>query len=190
MVKLTCRGRDFASAVRRHVGQWPSFASAGHDQHGLPAGGAGRFRFHCGRATTSFVDERPQLLTAHSSADRGSKILSYLADVTVNQPHGPRTSTVYPHDKLPAIDLSVPPPPGSKQRLTQLGPEGFARWMRESGSLGVTDTTFRDAHQSLLATRIRTTGLLKVAPYIARTMPQLLSVECWAGRPTMWRCGF
>ncbi|EUA23137.1 HMGL-like family protein [Mycobacterium xenopi 4042] len=121
------------------------------------------------------------MLTAHSSADRGSKILSYLADVTVNQPHGPRTSTVYPHDKLPAIDLSVPPPPGSKQRLTQLGPEGFARWMRESGSLGVTDTTFRDAHQSLLATRIRTTGLLKVAPYIARTMPQLLSVECWGG---------
>ncbi|HET7072614.1 MAG TPA: pyruvate carboxylase subunit B, partial [Mycobacterium sp.] len=124
---------------------------------------------------------RPWLLTAHSSADRGTKILNYLADVTVNQPHGPQLSTVYPHDKLPQVDLSVPPIAGSKQRLAELGPEGFARWMRDTTTLNVTDTTFRDAHQSLLATRVRTTGLLRVAPYIARTMPQLLSVECWGG---------
>ncbi|BBU20806.1 pyruvate carboxylase [Mycobacterium xenopi] len=182
LVKLTCRGRDFASAVRRARRAVAEFRIRGVTTNtAFLQAVLGDSDFIAGRATTSFVDERPQLLTAHSSADRGSKILSYLADVTVNQPHGPRTSTVYPHDKLPAIDLSVPPPPGSKQRLTQLGPEGFARWMRESGSLGVTDTTFRDAHQSLLATRIRTTGLLKVAPYIARTMPQLLSVECWGG---------
>ena len=69
----------------------------------------------------------PHLLTARTPADRGTKILNYLADVTVNQPHGPRPSTVYPQDKLPEIDLSSPPPPGSKQRLTELGPEGFAR---------------------------------------------------------------
>lgn len=62
-----------------------------------------------------------------------------------------------------------------------MGPEGFARWLRESPAVGVTDTTFRDAHQSLLATRVRTSGLLMVAPYLARTMPQLLSVECWGG---------
>ncbi len=62
-----------------------------------------------------------------------------------------------------------------------MGPEGFARWLRESRSVGVTDTTFRDAHQSLLATRVRTTGLLMVAPYIARMTPQLLSIECWGG---------
>ena len=93
----------------------------------------------------------------------------------------PRPSTVYPQDKLPQIDLEAPPPRGSKQRLTELGPEGFARWLRESPALGVTDTTFRDAHQSLLATRVRTTGLLMVAPYIARMTPQLLSIECWGG---------
>jgi pyruvate carboxylase len=137
--------------------------------------------FQAGRVTTSFIDERPQLLTARSSADRGTKILNYLADVTVNQSHGPRPSTVYPRDKLPDIDLTLPPPPGSKQRLTALGPDGFARWLRESPALAVTETTFRDAHQSLLATRLRSTGLLEIAPYIARMTPQLLSMECWGG---------
>ncbi|MBL7325606.1 pyruvate carboxylase, partial [Escherichia coli] len=90
-------------------------------------------------------------------------------------------STIYPDDKLPDLDLRAAPPAGSKQRLVKLGPEGFARWLRESAAVGVTDTTFRDAHQSLLATRVRTSGLSRVAPYLARTMPQLLSVECWGG---------
>src|SRR6185295_14600591 len=95
--------------------------------------------------------------------------------------HGERPSAVYPHDKLPVIDLGSPPPAGSKQRLDELGPDGFARWLRDSKSVGVTDTTFRDAHQSLLATRLRTNGLSMVAPYVARMMPQLLSIECWGG---------
>ncbi|MGV7337197.1 hypothetical protein PJH59_29430, partial [Mycobacterium kansasii] len=73
--------------------------------------------FQAGLITTSFIDERPQLLTARSSADRGTKILNYLADVTVNKPHGTRPSKVYPQDKLPDIDLDTPPPAGSKQRL-------------------------------------------------------------------------
>ena len=88
---------------------------------------------------------------------------------------------MYPQDKLPEIDLDAAPLRGSKHLLTEVGPEAFARWLRESKSVGVTDTTFRDAHQSLLATRIRTTGLLMVAPYIARMTPQLLSIECWGG---------
>ncbi len=121
------------------------------------------------------------MLTARSSADRGTKILNYLADVTVNKPHGSRPSAVYPHDKLPDVDLTKAPPPGSKQLLIELGPEGFASWLRDSSGVRVTDTTFRDAHQSLLATRVRTSGLNMVAPYLARTMPQLLSVECWGG---------
>ncbi len=101
--------------------------------------------------------------------------------MTVNKPHGERQSTVYPHDKLPALDLAAALKPGSRQRLEQLGPEGFADWLRESPGIGVTDTTFRDAHQSLLATRVRTSGLVAAAPYIARMMPQLLSIECWGG---------
>lgn len=182
LIKLTCRGRDFPTAVRRARRAVAEFRIRGVSTN-IPFLQAvlDDPDFQAGRITTSFIEQRPQLLTARSSADRGTKILNYLADVTVNKPHGERPSAVYPHDKLPDIDLAASPPAGSKQRLTELGPERFAAWLRESGGVGVTDTTFRDAHQSLLATRVRTSGLLKVAPYIARTMPQLLSVECWGG---------
>ncbi|SKH05048.1 Probable pyruvate carboxylase PCA [Mycobacteroides abscessus subsp. bolletii] len=182
LVKLTCRGRDFQTAVaraRRAVAEFRirgvatniPFLQAVLDDRD----------FRAGHVTTSFIEERPQLLTARSSADRGTKILNYLADVTVNKPHGAKPSTVYPHDKLPPIDLSVPPPDGSRQRLLALGPEGFAKALREQKAVGLTDTTFRDAHQSLLATRVRTTGLLAVAPYVARLTPELLSIEAWGG---------
>jgi pyruvate carboxylase len=182
LVKLTCRGRDFPTAVARARRAIAEFRIRGVSTN-IPFLQAvlDDPDFQAGRVTTSFIDERPQLLTARASADRGTKILNYLADVTVNKPHGSRPSTVYPHDKLPEIDLDVAPPAGSKQRLVKLGPEGFARWLRESPAVGVTDTTFRDAHQSLLATRVRTSGLARVAPYLARTVPQLLSVECWGG---------
>lgn len=182
LVKLTCRGRDFPAAVNRARRAIAEFRIRGVSSN-IP------FLqevlddpdFQAGRITTSFIDDRPQLLTARASADRGTKILNYLADVTVNQPHGARPSSIYPHDKLPDVDLETDPPAGSKQRLMTLGPDGFARWMRESAAVGITETTFRDAHQSLLATRVRTSGLYRVAPYIARTMPQLLSMECWGG---------
>ncbi|XEE28129.1 pyruvate carboxylase [Mycolicibacterium sp. jd] len=182
LVKLTCRGRDFATAVARAHRALAEFRVRGVSTN-IPFLQAviDDPDFRAGRVNTSFIDDRPYLLTSRSPADRGTKILNYLADVTVNQPHGPRPSTVYPHDKLPQIDLDAMPPRGSKHLLSEVGPEAFARWMRESKSVGVTDTTFRDAHQSLLATRIRTSGLLMVAPYIARMTPQLLSIECWGG---------
>jgi pyruvate carboxylase len=182
LVKLTCRGRDFSAAVARARRALAEFRVRGVSTN-IPflMAVVNDPDFRAGRVNTSFIDDRPYLLTARTPADRGTKILNYLADVTVNQPHGPRTSTVYPQDKLPGIDLDAVPPRGSKHLLTEIGPEGFARWLRESKSVGVTDTTFRDAHQSLLATRVRTTGLLMVAPYIARMTPQLLSIECWGG---------
>ncbi|CAN5485230.1 pyruvate carboxylase [soil metagenome] len=181
LVKLTCRGRDFPTAVRRARRAVAEFRIRGVSTN-IPFLQAvlDDPDFRAGRVTTSFIDERPQLLTARSSADRGTKILNYLADVTVNSPYRDQ-ERVYPQDKLPAIDLSVPPPAGSKQRLTELGPEGFAQWLKDSDAVGVTDTTFRDAHQSLLATRVRTSGLLTVAPYVARMTPELLSIECWGG---------
>jgi pyruvate carboxylase len=182
LVKLTCRGRDFATAVNRARRAMAEFRIRGVSTNiSFLQAVLDDPDFAAGRVTTSFIDERPRLLTARVSADRGTKILSYLADVTVNTPHGSHPSAVYPHDKLPDIDLESPPPPGSKQRLAELGPEGFARWMRTSRAVGVTETTFRDAHQSLLATRVRTSGLLRVAPHIARLTPQLLSMECWGG---------
>lgn len=181
LVKLTCRGRDFSTAVARARRALAEFRIRGVSTN-IPflLSVVDDPDFRAGRVTTSFIDERPQLLTGHASADRGSKIINYLAEVTVNSPYKGITR-VYPQDKLPEIDLESPPPSGSKQRLVQLGPEGFAAWLRDSPAVGVTDTTFRDAHQSLLATRVRTSGLLAVAPHIARMTPELLSLECWGG---------
>ncbi|MEU8412257.1 pyruvate carboxylase [Amycolatopsis japonica] len=182
LVKLSCRGRDFKTAVgraRRAVAEFRirgvatniPFLQAVLDDPD----------FREGRVTTSFIEERPHLLTARHSADRGTRLLTYLADKTVNKPNGERPRTLDPQLKLPKLPKGLEPAPGSKQKLTELGPEGFARWLRESPTIGVTDTTFRDAHQSLLATRVRTKDLLAVAPIVARTTPQLLSLECWGG---------
>ena len=133
LVKLTCRGRDFPTAVSRARRAIAEFRIRGVSTN-IPFLQAvlDDPDFQAGHVTTSFIEERPQLLTARSSADRGTKILNYLADVTVNKPHGSRPSAVYPHDKLPDVDLTKAPPPGSKQLLVELGPEGFARWLRES----------------------------------------------------------
>ena len=137
--------------------------------------------FRSGDITTAFIEDHPQLLTARSSADRGTKLLTYLADVTVNQPYGEAPVSVDPASKLPAVDLAVPAPDGTRQRLLALGPEGFARALREQTAVAVTDTTFRDAHQSLLATRVRTRDLTAVAGHVARMTPQLWSLEAWGG---------
>ncbi|WP_066912705.1 pyruvate carboxylase [Millisia brevis] len=182
IVKLTCRAATFPLALARAQRAVTEFRIRGVATN-IPFLQAvlDDPDFRAGRATTSFIEQRPALLTARSSGDRGTKILTYLADVTVNKPNGNRPSSVYPHDKLPKIDTTVAPPDGSRQRLLALGPEGFAADLRARTALGVTDTTFRDAHQSLLATRVRTSGLIAVAPYVARTMPELLSIECWGG---------
>ena len=90
-----------------------------------------------------------------------------------------------PKEKLPPVSRKTVPgdiQPGSRQRLDQLGPEGFARWLRQEVPVLVTDTTLRDAHQSLLATRLRTKDMVQAAPYFARELPQLLSLEAWGGR--------
>ncbi|QBJ95135.1 pyruvate carboxylase [Rhodococcus sp. ABRD24] len=182
LVKLTCRGRDLEAAVARARRAVTEFRIRGVSTN-IPFLQAvlDDADFRAGRVTTSFIEERPQLLTLRSSADRGTRILNYLADVTVNKPHGARPTTVYPQDKLPSIDLTAPAPDGSRQRLLALGPDGFAKSLREQKALAVTDTTFRDAHQSLLATRVRTSGLLDVAGHVARMTPELLSIEAWGG---------
>ncbi|GAA3038964.1 pyruvate carboxylase [Streptomyces glomeratus] len=182
LVKLTCRGRDFATAVRRARRAVAEFRIRGVATN-IPFLQAvlDDPDFRAGHVTTSFIEERPHLLTARHSADRGTRLLTYLADVTVNKPHGARPRLVDPATKLPDVPSDVRPPAGSKQRLTELGPEQFARALRESTEVAVTDTTFRDAHQSLLATRVRTKDLLAAAPVVAHTLPGLLSLECWGG---------
>ncbi|TSD45692.1 pyruvate carboxylase [Rhodococcus sp. KBS0724] len=182
LVKLTCRGRDLPTAISRARRAVTEFRIRGVSTN-IPFLQAvlDDADFRAGEVTTSFIEERPGLLTSRASADRGTKILTYLADVTVNRPHGERPSKGYPHDKLPKIDGAAAPKDGSKQRLTALGPDGFAAALRAQKAVAVTDTTFRDAHQSLLATRVRTSGLLAVAGHVARMTPELLSVEAWGG---------
>ena len=182
LVKLTCRGRTFETAVARAQRAVAEFRIRGVATN-IPFLQAvlADPDFRAGTITTSFIEQRPQLLTSHTSGDRGTKLLAYLADVTVNKPHGDRPSAIYPRDKLPDIDMTAPIPEGSRQRLATLGPDGFARALRDQSALAVTDTTFRDAHQSLLATIVRTSGLVAVAGHVARLTPQLLSIEAWGG---------
>ncbi len=182
LAKLTCRGRDFPSAVARARRAVAEFRIRGVATN-LPflQSLLDEPDFVAGRLTTAFIGEHPQLLTARTSADRGTKLLTYLADVTVNQPHGAARVSVSAETKLPKIDISAAPPEGSAQLLAALGPERFAQALRGATRVGVTDTTFRDAHQSLLATRVRSRDLLAVAGHVARETPQLLSVEAWGG---------
>ena len=182
LVKLTCYGHSFEQAVRRARRAIAEFRIRGVETN-LPflAAVLDDPDFQAGRITTSFIDERPGLLRFRKPADRGTRLLTYLAETTVNRPHGRRPQVVEPIDKLPALGNGQAPADGSRQLLRELGPEGFARRLREQVPVAVTDTTFRDAHQSLLATRVRTRDLLAVAPLVARSAPQLLSLECWGG---------
>ena len=180
--KLTCRGRDFPAAVARARRALAEFRIRGVATN-IPFLQAllEDEAFIAGDVSTSFIEERPELLRGRVSKDRGTKILNWLVDVTVNKPNGAHPGSVDPRSKLPAIDLSAEPPAGSRQRLLDLGPSGFAAALREQKALAITDTTFRDAHQSLLATRVRTRDLVAAAPYLARLTPGLLSVEAWGG---------
>ena len=182
LAKMTCRGRDFATAVGRAKRGLAEFRIRGVTTN-IPFLQAvlDDPAILAGDLATSFIDERPQLVTMNPSKDRGTKMLTWLADVTVNQPNGPGTGVIDPAIKLPAVDLETAAPAGSRDRLRELGPVGFAAELRAQTALAVTDTTFRDAHQSLLATRVRTRDLVAVMPHVARLTPELLSVEAWGG---------
>ncbi len=140
-------------------------------------------RFRRNAATTRFIDESPELFAFTKRRDRATKLLAWIADVTVNG---------HPETKgrlLPRAGAPVPIPPvfredaeaGSRQILAKLGPEKFARWMKEQKRILVTDTTMRDAHQSLLATRFRSHDIVAVAEAYSRGLPQMFSLECWGG---------
>ena len=183
LVKLTCRGRDFATAVRRARRALAEFRVRGVSTN-IPFLQAllDDPAFITGHVTTSFIEQRPDLLNARTPGDRGTKLLTYLAETTVNKPYGERSAlTVTAREKLPSFDVTTPVPPGTRDRLLTAGPEEFARQLREQTAVAVTETTMRDAHQSLLATRIRTRDLVHVAPYVARMTPELLSMEAWGG---------
>ena len=140
-------------------------------------------RFRAGEVTTSFLDESPELFRFTGRADRATKLLSYLGDVILNgnpEVKGKRIPESFEKPEMPKVP-GIEPPPGTRQLLKRLGPKKFAAWARKEKRLLLTDTTFRDAHQSLMATRVRTYDLLATANAVARRLPGLFSLEMWGG---------
>jgi pyruvate carboxylase len=183
LAKMTARGSDFPTAVRRAKRGLAEFRIRGLATN-IPFIQAVLEDpdFLAGDLSTSFIEERPQLLEPRESADRGTKVITWLANVTVNRPYGPNPGVIDPAEKLPSVELKPTGSYGSsKQELLELGPAGFAAALRAQKRLAVTETTFRDAHQSLLATRVRTRDLVQVLPYVAQMTPELLSIEAWGG---------
>ena len=132
---------------------------------------------------TKFIDETPELFQFSKRRDRGTKVLTYIADITVNG--HPETK----EQPRPPANVKDPRPPkqhaepmmGTRNLLEQKGPKAVADWMKQQRQLLITDTTMRDGHQSLLATRMRSIDMIKVAPAYSANLPQLFSVECWGG---------
>ncbi len=180
LTKLTCRGATFEIALARARRSLAEFRVRGPMTNiGFLQALLHDPQFEAGGVTTSFVDERPELAEGVVSSDRATKLLRWLGEVTVNRPNGDAPSIEDPRAKLPEAPSG--PMVGTKQRLDELGPAGFASWMREQSALLVTDTTMRDAHQSILATRVRTADLVAGAGFVAAGNPELLSLECWGG---------
>ncbi|HKT81577.1 MAG TPA: pyruvate carboxylase, partial [Vicinamibacterales bacterium] len=145
----------------------------------------GHSTFRSGRATTTFIDDTPDLFVFRAARDRATKVLSYIGDVIVNGRSDVK-GKIDPRRKLKVPVVAPPPslddpPSGTRQMLQELGPERFAAWARAERRLLITDTTLRDAHQSLLATRVRTYDMLAIAEVIARSAPGLFSLEMWGG---------
>ncbi len=185
LVKVTARGRRFVDAASRMERSLQEFRIRGVKSNvpfllkliTHPV-------FLNGDCTTRFIDDTPELFDLPERRDRATKLLTYIADVIVNgnalvkdRPKAARREPA----PIPHLDTSAPLPDGMRQRLKQLGPEKFSKWILRQKSLLITDTTFRDAHQSLLATRFRTYDLLEIADAYARLFPSLFSLEMWGG---------
>ncbi|HXG10109.1 MAG TPA: pyruvate carboxylase [Gemmataceae bacterium] len=194
LVKVTAHGLRFIDAARRMERSLQEFRVRGVKTN-IPflINLVTHPDFLAGRFTTRFIDETPELFHLPVRQDRATKLLTYIAEVIVNgnpevgkmtdeggrmkisREPAPLPSSFNPHPS----SFSVPP--GTRDKFHELGPEGFARWVREQRRLLVTDTTFRDAHQSLLATRMRTYDMLQIAPVYATWHAGLFSLEMWGG---------
>jgi pyruvate carboxylase len=133
--------------------------------------------------TTNFIDTTPELFTQVKRQDRATKLLTYLADVSANgHPEVKGRPKPSPQAVKPVVPyINGPVPDGTKQMLDRLGPQKFSEWIRSENRVLMTDTTMRDGHQSLLATRVRTHDIARISGVYARALPNLFSLECWGG---------
>ncbi|MBL5768980.1 pyruvate carboxylase [Heyndrickxia sporothermodurans] len=139
--------------------------------------------FITGEYDTSFIDSTPELFDFPASRDRGTKMLSYISNVTINGFPGieQKEKPFYPKNRVPKVSLVEESASGTKQVLDRDGAEGLVRWIKSQKEVLLTDTTFRDAHQSLLATRVRTQDIKKIAEPTSKLLPDLFSLEMWGG---------
>jgi pyruvate carboxylase len=184
LVKTTAWGREFPTACQRMDRALREFRVRGVKTN-IPflENVVNHDDFKAGRVTTRWLEETPGLFRFSAKRDRATRLLTYLADVIVNgnpaiagKPHPVRI----PPAPVPAHDAARPPD-GTRQRLLALGPRKFAEWTHAQKRLLLTDTTFRDAHQSLLATRVRTYDMLRIANFVAHRLSDLYSLEMWGG---------
>ncbi|MGN6368354.1 MAG: pyruvate carboxylase [Phycisphaerae bacterium] len=185
LVKLTCFGSTFEEVIARTQRALAEFRIRGVKTN-IPflQNLVAHPDFHSGKATTTFIDTTPALFKFHQRRDRATRLLTYLADVIVNSrpeiKKKPDLSVMTPPPLLP-IGRADQIPPGTRTKLIELGPKKFADWVLKQKKLLITDTTMRDAHQSLLATRVRTIDMLNAAPFVSHNLPQLFSLEMWGG---------
>ncbi|WP_342534052.1 pyruvate carboxylase [Lysinibacillus sp. FSL K6-0057] len=140
-------------------------------------------KFISGAFDTSFIDTTPELFEFPVRQDRGTKLLSYIGNVTLNGFPGveKKSKPIFVQPNQPKIDPLIVPPAGTKQILDTQGADGLVQWILAQDDVLLTDTTFRDAHQSLLATRVRSQDMYQIADATARMMHQLFSLEMWGG---------
>lgn len=140
--------------------------------------------FRKGEITVNFIKSTPSLFNFKAPRNRANKIITYLGDITINGNKDVKkidVSKTFIKPKVPAFDIHANYTKGTKDLLTELGPEGFSEWLKNEKKIHFTDTTMRDAHQSLLATRMRTFDMLKVAEGYAKNHPNIFSMEVWGG---------
>jgi len=139
--------------------------------------------FQDGKCTVQFIDTHQELFKFTPTRDRSTKALRYLGEVIVNGNPDVKVkpTTAFRHPIIPSVEAGLEFPKGYKQLLDELGPEKLAKQIREQKNVLFTDTTFRDGHQSLLATRVRTQDMVAVASGFAKSFPQLFSMEVWGG---------
>ena len=188
LVKVISTGQDFMSSVQKMYRALSEFRIRGIKTN-LPflSNVLQHPEFLSGVVTTAFIEKHPELFEFEkaygATGNRTAQIMNYFADVAVNGPDHP--GAVGPKcikdDPAPLPELAGPPPAGWRDVLLKEGPAGFARAVRAHQGLLLTDTTWRDAHQSLLATRLRSLDILGAAPYTAHAMAPLYSLECWGG---------
>ena len=183
LVKVTAAGRDFPQACKRMDRALREFRIRGVKTN-IPflENVVNHPTFVAGDVTTRFLDETADLFEFSVRRDRATKLLTYLGEVAVNgNPEiGEKPRPLYlPQPHVPTALGDIPN--GTRQLLNDLGPEKFAEWTRSQNRLLLTDTTFRDAHQSLVATRMRTYDLAAIAGFVARKLPNLYSLEMWGG---------